>query len=70
MITDWNELPDGARVVEDTYNEIYVVFSRDGQKWLRQVGWQTGSAPVPQNSERPCDFEPNCTWDQPWYRVG
>lgn len=68
-IESWNMVPDGARVVEDTYNEVYVVFTRDGKKWLRQVGWQVGDKPVPENYERPCDFQPNCTWDQPWIRI-
>jgi hypothetical protein len=64
----WDEVPDGAQVIEDTYNEIYEVFTKDGQKWLRQVGWQFGSKPVP-DLERPCDFDPQCLYDQPWLRI-
>lgn len=67
-IESWNTVPDGAKVIEDTYNEVYIVFSRDGKKWLRQVGWQVGDKPVP-DYERPCDFEPNCIYDQPWIRL-
>ena len=67
-IDNWNIVPDGARVIEDTYNEVYVVFSKDGQKWLRQIGWQVGDKPVP-DYERLCDFEPNCRYDQPWIRI-
>lgn len=64
-IYNWNEVPDGAHVIEDTYNEVYEVFTRDGKKWLRQVGWQVNHHPVPEY-ERPCDFDPHCTYDQPW----
>lgn len=41
---------------------------KDGQRWLRQVGWQIGDKPVPQ-LERPIDFEPDCMYDQPWIRI-
>ena len=70
-IEDWDDVPDGARVIEDTYNEVYTVFTRDDKKWLRQTGWCGGrnNPSIPENSERVIDFEPNCTWDQPWYRV-
>lgn len=67
-ISNWGSVPDGSRVIEDTYNEIYEVFTRDGQKWLRQVGWQIGNRPVP-DREIPADFEPDCMYDQPWYRI-
>ena len=46
-VDNWNHVPDGATVVEDTYNEKYVVFTKNGQKWLRQIGWQVGDKPVP-----------------------
>jgi hypothetical protein len=65
-IEDWNDVPDGAIVIEDTYNEVYEIFTRDGKRWIRQVGWQVGDKPVPENTDRVLDFEPNCTWDQPW----
>jgi len=70
-IEDWNDVPDGARVIEDTYNEVYTIFTRGGKKWLRQTGWCGGrnNPPIPENNERVIDFEPNCTWDQPWYRI-
>jgi len=67
-INHWNEVPDGATVIEDTYNEVYQVFTKDGKRYLRQVGWQVGDKPVPEY-ERPIDFEPNCIYDQPWIRI-
>lgn len=45
-----------------------VIFTRDGQRYLRQVGWQVGDKPVPEY-ERLIDFEPNCRYDQPWIRI-
>lgn len=79
-INHWSEVPDGAMVIEDTYNEVYEVFTKDGQKWLRHVDWQYGNQPIPvklcdygsrrvRANERPCDFEPNALMDQPWYRI-
>lgn len=67
-INNWNEVPDGARVIEDTYNEVYTIFTRDGKRYLRQVGWQIGDKPV-HEYERPIDFEPNAMYDQPWIRI-
>lgn len=64
-IENWSDVPVGARVIEDTYNEVYEVFMKDGERWLRQVGWQIGDKPVPE-LERPADFSPNCIYDQPW----
>lgn len=68
-IYSWSDVPDGARVIEDTFNEVYEVFTKDGRRWLRQVGWQVGDKPVP-DYECPCDFDPACTYNQPWYRIG
>ena len=72
-IDDWDSVPDGATVIEDTYNEVYTIFTRDGERWLRQTGWQVArkgiEPPVPENNERVIDFEPNCTYDQPWIRI-
>jgi len=65
-IDDWTDVPDGSTVIEDTYNEIYIIFTRDGERWLRQTGWHIGDKPIPADNERIIDFEPNCTWDQPW----
>lgn len=67
-IDNWNHVPDGARVIEDTYNEVYTIFTKDGKRYLRQVGWQVGDKPVPEY-ERPIDFEPNAMYDQPWIRI-
>lgn len=67
-IESWSQVPDGAVIIEDTFNEVYEVFTRDGERWIRQIGWQLKrtTKPVPKNKERPLDFEPNCAWDQPW----
>lgn len=67
-IKNWNELQIGDRIAEDTYNEVYEVFEKDGEKWIRQVGWQIGDKPVPEY-ERPLDFDPDCPHDQPWFLV-
>lgn len=64
-IDDWSEVPEGGIIIEDTYNEVYEVFIKDGKRWIRQIGWQVGDKPVP-SFERLLDFEPNCTYDQPW----
>lgn len=65
-INDWNDVPVGSKVIEDTYNEVYEVFMKNDERWLRQVGWQVANnKPVPE-LERPADFSPNCTYDQPW----
>ncbi len=42
---------------------------KNKQRWLRQIGWQLPKGrtkALPAEVERPCDFEPNCTYDQPW----
>ncbi len=68
-IFDWNDVPDGAIVIEDTYNEVYEVFIKNGKKWIRQIDWQIGDKDIPENNERLCDFDPVCIYDQPWYRI-
>jgi len=66
-IDDWGDVPDGSLVIEDTYPEMYTIFTRDGKRWLRQIGWQNNcNKPIPDDDERIIDFEPNCTYDQPW----
>lgn len=71
-IDDWSEIPDNSIVVEDTYNEIYVIFSKDGKRYLKQVGWQI---PIDgddakyrkmEKRDREIDFSPNAMYDQPW----
>jgi len=58
-IESWSDLPDGARIVEDTYNEIYTVFTRNGKKWIRHTGWQNPrTTKSPSLAERELDFEP------------
>lgn len=68
-IENWSDVPVGAKVIEDTYNEVYELFMKDGDPWLRQIGWQVGNRPVPEY-ERPADFESNCIYDQPWLIIG
>lgn len=68
-IESWDSIPDGATVIEDTYNEVYTVFTgKDGLRYIRQIAWRVGNKPVPFN-EMVLDFEPNCVYDQPWYRI-
>lgn len=67
-IDSWELVPDGAVVIEDTYNEVYEVFTKDGKRFLRQVGWQVGDKPVPDHV-REIDFSPNSIYDQPWIRL-
>lgn len=67
-INNWNQVPDGAKVIEDTYNEVYTIFTRDGKRYLRQVGWQIGDKPALEG-ERLIDFEPNAPYNQPWIRI-
>ncbi len=69
-ITSWNSVPVGSTVIEDTYNEVYQVFMKDGEKWLKQIGWQYGNKEIPADNERPCDFDPACIYDQPWIVLG
>ena len=66
-IESWDDVPIGSKVIEDTYNEVYEVFIKDGVKWLRQIGWQIGNKPIPTANERPADFSPNC--DQPCHLI-
>jgi|APSaa5957512622_1039677.scaffolds.fasta_scaffold07821_10 hypothetical protein len=71
-IHNWYEVEEGDLVTEDTYPEVYEVFMRDGERWIRQVGWEvktTKPVPPPEETERPCDFDPHFMYDQPWYRI-
>ncbi len=71
-ISSWCNVYDGDIVIEDCYPEVYEVFTRDGNRWLRQIGWQLpkGRAmPLPENCERVIDFDPQPFMDQPWYRL-
>jgi hypothetical protein len=67
-INSWDEVPDGAWIIEDTYNEVYEVFTEEGKRYIRQVAWQHGNRPVPENV-RLLDFEPNAPYNQPWIRL-
>jgi hypothetical protein len=71
-ITSWASVPDGATVIEDTYNEVYTIFTRNGQRWLRHVGWQVpnkcGGSPIT-GVERLIDWDPQPYMDQPWIRL-
>jgi hypothetical protein len=68
-IHNWNEVPIGAHVIEDTYNEIYEVILVNGREHLKQIGWQFGNRPIPPNNIRSCDFDPSSIYDQPWYVI-
>lgn len=70
-IKSWNDVKDGARVIEDTYNEIYQISTRDGKRYLTIVGSQIPSARVDKliGQERVIDFEPTCIYDQPWIEI-
>lgn len=68
-IDNWHSLPDGSRVIEDTYNEIYEVFTKNGEKWLRQVAWQIPDERPISKDERRIDWEASAFMDQPWYRI-
>lgn len=68
-INNWNEVPDGATVIEDTFNEVYEVFTRNGERYLRQIGWQMGDQPIPKNNEMIIDFAPHAMYSQPWIRI-
>lgn len=61
------QLHEGDLVMEDTYAEVYEIFFKDGEPWLRQVGWMPGCGRSVPDNERPADFDPNCTYDQHWY---
>lgn len=67
-IESWYDVPDGMAVAEDTFNEVYRLFTQNGVRYIRQVGWLRGKAPIPENV-RELDFEPNCMYDQPWYTL-
>lgn len=70
-INSWDEVKDGTVVVEDTYPEIYVIFTKDGSRYLRHIGWQTRKMPERKlDPDRKIDFEPNATYDQPWFWLG
>ena len=72
-INNWNEVPDGARVIQDTYLEVYEVFTKNGKRYLRIVDFETKS----KNKERlqsigeeiEIDFNPDCIYDQLWIRI-
>ena len=74
-INNWNEVPDGAFVIEDTYNELYVLKHDKDMQFpiLLHVGWQVSFGKPEKFVDRPlgkprlADFEPNCMYDQPWY---
>ncbi len=71
-IESWDNVEPGTLVIEDTYPEVYILFLKDGKKWLKQTGWQNDlehkrDVPV---YERECNFEPNSLYDQPWIAIG
>ena len=68
-ITSWDSVPDGATVIEDTYNEVYTIFTRNGQRWLRHIGWQVPSKRPITGEERMIDWDSQPYMDQPWIRI-
>lgn len=69
-IRTWDDVPVGARVIEDTYNEVYEVIMHEGKKALKQVGWQLSWTTKPISDViRIIDFDPNAPYDQPWIRL-
>ena len=71
-IKSWNDVPAGAKVIQDTYNEVYEVFINDKcQKCLRIVGFQVPSTRQHLiGQEQVIDFDASCMYDQPWIRIG
>jgi hypothetical protein len=79
-IKNWNDVHDGTRVIEDTYNELYELkFEKvDGatDKWpvLYHIGWRYCNNDVVRqklekrglDEPRVVDFDPDCMYDQPW----
>ena len=68
-IRDFKTLPDGAKVIEDTYNEIYEVFTKNDKQYLRVVGSQVPSDKIRIGEVRLIDFSPDCIGEQPWIRI-
>lgn len=68
-INDWSHVTDGSTVMEDCSPEIYEIFTKNGERWLRQVGWHTlphqKTPKVPDNEFR-IDFKPHGVYCQPW----
>lgn len=65
-IKDFNDLKDGTLVIEDTYNEVYQFFRKDGKMFIQQVGWQIKTDKPINENPREIDFSPDCPYDQPW----
>ncbi len=70
-INNWNEVPDGAKVIEDTYPEVYEIFTKNGKRYLRVVGSQVPSSRVKSiiGEEMEIDFELSANGEQPWIRI-
>lgn len=59
-IQSWNQLPDGAKVIQDTYSEVYIFCrEKDGNYLLEEKS----------GKKEKIDFSPNCRYDQPWIRI-
>ena len=72
-IQNWDHVPDGSRVIQDTFNEVYIVSTENGKRYLTVVGFQIQRDGW-ENDERlgnkvEIDFDPNCIYDQPWIRL-
>ena len=75
-VSGWSSVPNGTLVVEDTYNELYVLFRKKDKMYpiLRHIGWRYAHIKrkevvnnLPLHDDREADFEPDCIYDQPWY---
>ena len=69
-IRQWTEVPEGTRVIEDTYNELYEMKWQEGKPYLHHIGWRYERKGIRDRylcKSRLADFEPNCTYDQPWF---
>lgn len=73
-IQSWDHCKIGDRIIEDTFLEVYDIVDKvDGIFIAEVVGYQI----IPRHPEnhspigcrRPLDFEPNCSYDQPWILV-
>lgn len=72
-INNWSQVPDGTRVIEDTYNELYELRWINGIPVLHHIGWRycqekhrAKLEEKPLDPPREIDFDPDCMYDQPW----
>lgn len=67
-IKQWSDVPEGARVIEDTHTELYEIYTKDGEKYLKHIGWRNIVGRDRElDEDRLIDFSPNAMHDQPWF---